>query len=106
MRLDHSVYPDCTPPETLDTIEDKADYLHRVLSAFDFGIPPELETLNLFANWKEVFNQFPMPHSPAYHAFRQFYGWERVEGRDNFNELNYQKLDREEGREDLCEGLV
>ena len=34
LPLDHSVYPDLeTPPVTLATDPDKADYLHRVCAA-------------------------------------------------------------------------
>jgi hypothetical protein len=42
MTLDHSVYPDIdNPPDDLPTPEDKAEYVHRICSAFDFGIFPE-----------------------------------------------------------------
>jgi hypothetical protein len=42
VKLDHSVYPDLeTPPDDLRTPEEKADYVHRICGAFDFGIFPE-----------------------------------------------------------------
>jgi len=38
MYIDHSVYPDENePPEELLSINAKADYVHRIASAWDFG---------------------------------------------------------------------
>jgi len=77
--IDHSVYPDFdNPPEQFDSIEDQAEYLHRVCAAWDFGIHPEQETFDLFKQWLDVFDQFPIVTSPAYHAFRAWFRWERV----------------------------
>ncbi len=59
--IDHSVFPDCEDaPSTLETDEAKADYVHRVCSAWDFHILPEPETFGLFAQWKDVFDSFPL----------------------------------------------
>lgn len=106
MEIDATVYPDEEPPAKLATAEDKADYVHRVCSAFDFGVPPEAETLRLFARWKDVFDRFPLSHSPAYHALRAWYGWEPVERSACFSEPGYRKLDAAEGREDGFEDRV
>src|SRR5512147_160867 len=77
MYIDHSVYPDLDePPTTLDTPEDRADYVHRICSAWDFYVHPEPETFELFAGWKDVFDRFPLLASPAYAAFRAWFGWE------------------------------
>lgn len=81
MYIDGSVYPDLkTPPTTLSSDEERADYIHRVCGLWDFGLPPERETMKLFAKWKRVFDSFPLPASIAYHAFRSLYGWEPVAG--------------------------
>ena len=39
--LDHSVYPDMDePPAVLETDEAKADYVHRICAAWDYGVIP------------------------------------------------------------------
>ena len=103
--IDHSVYPDVSElPETLVTEEQKADYIHRLCSAWDFDIYPEKETFALLRGWKEVFDRYPIPESPAYHTFRQMFGWENVPKVENTStRLTYEILDRLEGREaDSC----
>ena len=77
--IDQSVYPDRDdPPRDLPTIFDKADYVHRICTAWDFGIHPEPVTFKLFASWKDVFDKFPVATSPGYHAFRMWFQWEPV----------------------------
>ena len=105
-NLDHSVYPDVPPPASLDTDEDKADYVQRICGAFEFGIVPEMETIHLFAAWKSVFDKFPLRASPAYHAFRTYFGWEPVEQLPFLGTPAYIKLDRLESREDGFEEWV
>jgi hypothetical protein len=78
MYIDQSVYSDIDPPSELLTLEAKADYLHRICSAWDFRIHPEPETFAVLREWKQVFDRFPLVTSPAYHAFRAWFGWERV----------------------------
>lgn len=104
--LDSSVYPDIDPPIELLTIEEKADHLHRVLAAFDFGIVPEAATIEFLRGWKEVFDRFPLTSSPGYHALRQFFGWPPVERTPCFIEPTYRKLDALEGRDDGFEDRV
>lgn len=103
--IDHSVYPDVEEvPEVLSTLEQKADYIHRLCAAWDFDIYPEKETFAALRSWKEVFDRFPLPESPAYHTFRQIYGWEDVPlVRNTSVRLTYEILDRLEGRDpDPC----
>lgn len=79
MYIDHSIYPDLdAPPDQLDSIWDKADYLQRICAAWDFYIMPEPETFELLSAWKHVFDRFPLVASPAYHTFRDLFGWERA----------------------------
>ena len=106
MNLDHSVYPDVPPPSVLNTPEEKADYIQRICGAMDFGITPEMETIRLFSQWKDVFDRFPLKASPAYHAFRSFFRWEPVEQLPYLGTPSYIKLDRLEGREDGFEDRV
>jgi hypothetical protein len=108
--LDHSVYPDMDePPIVLETVEAKADYVHRICAAWDYGVHPEPETFTLFARWKEVFDRFPVLTSPAYHAFRARFQWEPSAFPLNVSgpRLRYRILDELEGRgEDPCEQMI
>ncbi len=105
--IDHSVYPDITPlPDELKTPAERADYLHRVCSALDFGIVPEPETFALFRGWRSLFDQYPMTLSPAYHAFRALFGWPGVE-KGRILSTHAERLDLQEGRpEDPCRGWI
>src|SRR5437773_12256296 len=104
--LDESLYPDIEPPRDLVTQEDKADYLQRICAAFDFGIVPERGTIELLREWREVFDRFPLKASPAYRAFRAFFGWEPVEQLPYLGTPSYVKFDRLEEREDGFEDRV
>lgn len=110
MYIDHSVYPDVeSPPDTLEADEDKADYMDRICAAWDFDIFPKPETIDLFRGWKDIFDRYPRPHSPAYHSFRRLYGWDDVPLPRNSvpRTLAYERLDRWEGRgPDACENMV
>jgi hypothetical protein len=110
MYIDQSVYPDLdVPPASLDTDEDKADYLHRICAAWDFGIPPEQETFELFSGWESVFDAFPVITSPAYHAFRAWFGWDAIPYPRNVSAPvpRWVRLDELEGRElDPCAGMI
>ena len=75
MIIDRSVYPDVEPPATLQSLADRADYMQRICAAFDFGVFPEETDWVTFAGWRDVFDRFPLPDSPGYHAFRHWYGW-------------------------------
>ncbi|PSB29607.1 hypothetical protein [Chlorogloea sp. CCALA 695] len=107
MNLDYSVYPDIEDlPQTLHSPEDKADYVARICHAWDFGIVPTLETFELFGDWQEIFNEFVVPHSPAYAAFRDYYGWKPI--KDTILEAPWEKFDRVNGRTlpDPCENML
>ncbi|MGH9632322.1 MAG: hypothetical protein ACRD7E_28795 [Bryobacteraceae bacterium] len=110
MYIDQSVYPDIEdPPRTLPTALAKADYVHRVCAAWDFHIHPEPQTFALFSEWKEIFDRYPVVTSPAYHAFRTWFGWQPVSMPVGFAtpEPLYRVLDRLEGRdEDPCSRMI
>jgi len=79
MHIDGTVFPDMdAPPRRLDTPEDKADYIHRVCSAWDHGVQPDAQTFALLSEWREVFDRFPIVTSPAYHAMRAWFRWNTV----------------------------
>jgi hypothetical protein len=110
MYIDLSVYPDVSePPDELVTDVEKADYIERICGALDFDIFPEDETLKLFRGWKEIFDRYPLPHSPAYHTLRRLMGWEDVPFPKGGVpcRTTYEILDRLEGRgPDPCESMV
>ena len=110
MYIDQTVYPDMAePPEILQSPEDKADYVHRICAAWDFHIHPEPETFELFSQWRDVFDRFPIPTSPGYHAFRAWFGWPPVPVPDGLigPTPHYVHLDRLEGRdEDPCADMI
>lgn len=107
MNLDHTVYPDIpNPPTVLETFEDKADYLHRICGAFDFGVFPERDDWELFSGWKDVFDRFQLCHSAGYHAFRAYYGWEPVPRESSSQLPSWKASDLAEGRIDPCEEWV
>lgn len=110
MHIDGSVYPDLdVPPRSLDSPQARADYVHRICSAWDYGVPPTRETFALFSDWKDVFDRFPIVTSPAYHAMRLWFGWEPVSVPSGLHPRvpRYAEYDRLEGRgEDPCEHWI
>ena len=65
-EIDQSVYPDLDqPPAVLETPEAKADYVDRICGAWDFGVYPEQATFDLFAQWRDIFDKFPIITSPG-----------------------------------------
>ena len=101
--VDRSVFPDEPPPVDFATLGEKADYLHRIVSAFDFGLPPDAATLRLLTGWKDVFDRFPLPSSPGYHALRAYFSWPVAEKAPFPTEPAYLRQDAFEGRIDGCE---
>ncbi|MDQ2680263.1 MAG: hypothetical protein M3Y21_04455 [Candidatus Eremiobacteraeota bacterium] len=102
--IDYSVYPDEDAPASFDAPEDRADYIHRICSAWDFGVIPTAATFALFEGWRGAFDRFPVSGSPAYHAFRSWFGWPQVPG--SILQARYERLDAREGRTDPCEGWI
>ena len=108
--IDHSVYPDLDqPPNELADDFARADYVHRVCTAWDFGIMPDRATFELFAGWKDIFDRFPVSTSPAYHTFRAGFGWNAIPWPAGIKPPTpqWEHLDRIEGRgPDPCEEMV
>ncbi len=107
MFIDHSVYPDVDPlPDDLVTPEERADYVHRICAAWDFGIVPDPETFDLLVEWRPIFDSYPLAHSPAYHAFRAWFGWPPAD-RGEILDTHAERLDRREGRGlDPCRQMI
>ena len=105
MYIDHSVYPDSDALPDPQTPGERADYIHRICAAWDFGIVPDRETFEALSAWRAVFDDYPLPDSPAYHAFRSWFGWPSV-ARGAVLETTAERLDRREMRSDPCAELL
>ncbi len=110
LEIDQSVYPDLDhPPKALESLEAKADYVHRICSAWDFGVHPDVATFDLFTRWRDVFDQFPVTTSPAYHAFRSWFRWPTLDMPEGVPTMTprWLHMDRLEGRPtDPCEKMI
>ncbi len=78
--MDRSVYPDVETPVQLVDEYDRADYVARICGAWDFDLLPTRETFIMLRGWRDVFDRFPLPDSPAYAAFRTIFGWPPIRG--------------------------
>jgi hypothetical protein len=105
--IDYSVFPDLdTLPTDFSTIQAKADYIARICGAWDFGVIPTRKTFALLRSWKDAFDAFPVPASPAYAAFRSWFGWPAVPQWPPL-EADYERLDERDGRAaDPCRDLI
>jgi hypothetical protein len=108
--IDHSLYPDMDqPPDELADDFDKADYLHRVCTAWDFGIMPDRVTFAVLSGWRNIFDRFPVLASPAYHALRARFGWPAIPWPNGIRPplARWELQDQLEGRDsDPCAELV
>ena len=57
---------------------DRADYVQRVCAACEVGVPPDRDTVAVFRSRRGVFDRFPIPNSPSYHALRAHFRWPDV----------------------------
>ena len=104
--IDHSLYPDTAAPDDLRDERVAADYVQRVCGAYDFGIVPSAAVLATLRGLRPVFDRFPLPASPAYHALRRLFGWPAVQSVPPAR-LRYELFDLREGRApDPCIALV
>ena len=74
--LDGALYPDVEPPETLDTLGERVDFLARLCAAWDFGLLPEEETVVEVRRpeWRAAVDACRLLTSPAYHLVRTWHG--------------------------------
>jgi hypothetical protein len=70
--IDGALYPDMEPPETLETLADRVDFLARLCGAWDFGVLPYPETVAEIRGpeWREAVDACRLLTSPAYHLLR------------------------------------
>jgi hypothetical protein len=73
---------------------------------FDFGVFPEETDWVTFAEWRDVFDRFPLLDSPGYHTFRRWYGWEPAPVQRRLGIPAGKAADLHEGRTDPCKEMV
>lgn len=85
---------------------DSLELLQGDQKQFSFQISRRTRALDeaLPSVWREIFDRFPLPDSPGYHAFRHWYGWEPVPMQRRLRIPPWKAADLHEGRVDLCEG--
>lgn len=76
--MDGSLYPDTEPPEVLDTLAARVDYLARLCAAWDFGILPDAEAVAEIRQpeWREAVDACRLLTSPVYHLLRRWHNLE------------------------------
>ena len=75
-EIDGALYPDVEPPQTLETLADRVDFLARLCSAWDFGLLPEWATIEEVRRdvWKAAVDECKLLTSPTYHLLRRWHG--------------------------------
>ncbi len=106
MNIDRSVYPDVDHGDDFEDDGDRADYVMRICAAWDYGVPPLRETVELFGEWRRVFDRFPLLHSRSYHAFRATFGWSTLEIPESPLATRWEQMDAREGRDDPMRDLT
>ena len=74
--LDGTLYPDQKPPDDLPSLADRVDFIARLCSAWDFGLIPWPETIEVIRqpDWTEAVEACRLLTSPAYHLLRRWHG--------------------------------
>ena len=74
--IDGSIYPDVDVPDAIESLDDRVDFLARLCAAWDFGVLPEVETVDEIRRdgWREAVNACRLLTSPAYHLLRDWHG--------------------------------
>ncbi len=76
--IDGTLYPDDEPPEALETLADRVDFIARLCAAWDYGILPYPETVAEVRRpeWREAVDACRLLTSPTYHLLRSWHGLE------------------------------
>lgn len=78
--IDGALYPDVAPPERLETLAERVDFLVRLCGAWDFGVLPEPATVAEIRRpeWQEAVEAARLLTSPVYHLLRFWHGLPRL----------------------------
>lgn len=73
--IDGALYPEMEPPEALETLADRVDFLTRLCGPWDFGILPYEETVNEVkrSEWRKAVDACQMLTSVAYQILRDWH---------------------------------
>lgn len=73
--IDGSLYPDTDPPRSLQSLEDRIDFLARLCSAWDFGLLPHVNVVDEIRRpeWREAVDACRLLTSPVYHLLRKWH---------------------------------
>ena len=73
--IDGALYPDTEPPEALDDLAARVDFLVRLCGAWDFGVLPYPEIVAEIRRpeWREAVDACRLLTSPAYHLLRTWH---------------------------------
>ena len=74
--IDGTLYPDTDVPDSIETLDERVDFLARLCSSWDFGILPEHETIIEIraASWRAAVDACRLLTSPTYHLVRKWHG--------------------------------
>ena len=74
-QIDGALYPDTAPPESIESLSDRVDYLARLCSAWDFGLLPDWDTVVEIRrdSWREAIDLCRLLTSPTYHLLRKWH---------------------------------
>lgn len=78
--LDGSLYPDREPPEQLETLADRVDFLVCLCSSWDFGLLSRQDTIDEArkVEWRDAVDQTRLLTSPTYHLLREWHSLDRL----------------------------
>ena len=74
--IDGTLYPDRDPPQALDTLAARVDFLARLCAAWDFGLLPDGDVVAEIrrSEWREATETCQLLTSPVYHLLRSWHG--------------------------------
>ena len=78
--IDGTLYPDTDPPQALDTLAARVDFLARLCAAWDFGLLPDADLVAEIRRpeWREATDACRMLTSPVYHLLRRWHSLESL----------------------------
>lgn len=73
--IDGSLYPDIDPPQVLDSLSARVDFLSRLCAAWDYGLLPDVDVIAEIQQpkWREAVDACRLLTSPAYHLLRRWH---------------------------------
>ena len=74
--IDGALYPDTDPPQVLDTLSARVDFVARLCAAWDFGLLPDAGVIAEIRRpeWGEAVDACRLLTSPTYHLLRRWHG--------------------------------